>query len=1026
MRTKLLALTLALLMLVTAIPAGAIGMVAVETADEVSEVVAEAATEAEVMANKAGEWHPGLNFFTNSTTAEDFESYSATEYKLEKFDSSVDTAIYTRPDSKLRIVSDPTNNNHGNVLDIRRQMDEFGNLFALADTPFKRPGYLYFIAAQEYNDRSKETGNENNDDTTEYTFYVYNNIGSNSNTHYGANLAGVANYETNAWGYVEASHAERYFGYNNVNGTTTTNFSIGIRHGSNDCTSDDGMASMYYDNLVFVPYYKATYKNIGPDGTALGEDIVKYFLADTNALSVDYNSTTGKYDINGLPTAYTVDSSNKLAVSGYTFMGWTTTQGSTQAATSVELNNEDIELYPIWKYNWMPGKNVYTGNLLVQTFSDTTSPVTSQKVVDSLVSQMEGLTLSTATDDVDAEGHGTVVKETYIGPANTYPTFYTNVEPSLSRPAFFSMDYRIPFETAAENNGFMLGLRRQSTGSTNIVVGFNKKETWQNVSINDGDIFWSNNNTTLLRFQMKYNEGTAEKPLHAYFDNFVMVPWYKITYKNVDPNGNSLGEDEAIYFIAENPASVKVENGAVTGVATSYSVDSEKTPSAVAGFKAIGWTDTLGGTTPVETVALNGDVTLYPVWEEYVYEEVDISFKNAGGDYFDYSGTTEESKYTFPTANELGIGYEPLYTDPNGKTYFPGQTATYIEDTEITVSKSNVIYASNNESVNPYYAVDGGENAVVANSAFLTGWNKTKSDTQTLVSGIDLKHAGVYTFTVDIHQNEDIPEGTTVYINLQDPCGWNQIGGNVYFSNTVKDITVTGKIYVYQNADGSFYYKRSSENGATVNVTSSNESQFHRFKIGFCINNNTSNKSFTWLIDDIKIEYEPLAPENTGLASYRAPDETFYEAGIRFASYVSAWQREKATEYGWVVTRKTLLDNGDGTYAYENLYLDNDVTVTANTISDINAAGVKVVAAAAYIDGSVDKIYAQDGKDLHKSLTGLYDTFFTGVLHGIDANSDTQKSEVFVARPYIKVGGIYYYGDTHETSYNEVYAKANS
>ncbi len=1029
MKNKLLALSLALLMLVTAIPAGAIGMVGVETADEISQTVAET-TEAEVMANKAGEWKPGLNFFTNTTTAEDFESYSATEYKTEKFDSSVDTAIYTRPDSKLRIVSDPTGNGHGNVLDIRRQMDQFGNIYANANTPFKRPGYLYFIAAQEYNDLDDPDGVGTVYDATEYTFYVYNNRGStNNNNYFTSGFGGVADYETNPWGYVEQSNEGRFFGYHGSTGAEINQLSIGIRHGSSDCTSDDGLASMYYDNMVFVPYYMVTYKNVSVNGTALGEDTVKYFLGNNNTLSVDYNSETGKYDINGLPTTYTVDS--KIipgAISGYTFKGWATEQGSSEVVSSVALANEDIVLYPVWEYNWAPGENVYTGNLLVQTFSDTTSPVTSQKVIGSLVSQTNGLKLSTATDDVDAEGHGTVVKETFIGAANTYATFYTKVEPSLSRPAFFSMDYRVPDESSAEGSGYMLGLLIKSTDKTNFGVGFNNQNTWQNISKNTDDIIWSNNNITLIRFQMKYNEGTTDAPLYAYFDNFVMVPWYKITYKNVGPNGNSLGDDEAVYFIAENPASVKVENGAVTGVATSYPVDSEKSIStAVVGYKLNGWTDTPGGTTPVESVALNGeDIVLYPVWVEHVYEEADISFKNAGGDYFDYTGTTVENMYTFPTAKELGIGYEPLYTDANGEKYLPGQSAAFVEATDITVSKSNVIFASSIESTTPYYTVDGGVGATVESELY-NGVRKAGSHTPTLVKGLNLKAAGIYTITADVRlTNNTIPSGDSVGVNLQTAIGWSGIGSNVYFSDSVKNVTVTGKIYVYQKADGSFYFRRTSENGTAVDVTASNEANFAVTKIGFLLTNN-SGTTYEFYVDDITIEYEPFAPENTKLASYREPDESFYEAGIRFAAYVNADQKARATEYGWVVTRKTFLNNGDGTFAYEKLYLDNDVAVVGNdTIVDTNEDGVKVVAAAAYIDGSIDKIYALDGNDLHESLSGLYDTFFTGVLYGIDPGSETQKEEIFVARPYIKVGGIYYYGDCHETSYNEVYAKANN
>jgi hypothetical protein len=107
---------------------------------------------------------------------------------------------------------------------------------------------------------------------------------------------------------------------------------------------------------------------------------------------------------------------------------------------------------------------------------------------------------------------------------------------------------------------------------------------------------------------------------------------------------------------------------------------------------------------------------------------------------------------------------------------------------------------------------------------------------------------------------------------------------------------------------------------------------------------------------------------------------------------------------------------------YTKLNLSGVENVLTTTTSGTNKDGVKVVAAAAYIKDSADKIFVKDGKVF--GLQGLYETFFTGVLCGLD--DAVKKADVFVARPYAKVDGVYYYGDCHETSYNEVKAASES
>ncbi len=731
MKNKLLALTLALLMLVTAIPASAIGMVGVETADEVGTI--EQTAQAEVMANKAGIYRPGINFFTNTVYAETFEGYSVTEYSAQSFDDSVDTPFYAS--SEIAIKEDPTGKGHGKVLDLRADAGAWTTLYADAsDENFNRPAYIYFVG-------SREQGGA-------YGLYIGSNKDTDTNVADYNFLEYIWGTADNPWNSIEISYPNKLFGLNNSR--------VGIKNivsFANSIGSDanaDGKAHMYYDDLVLVPYYKVTYQNIGPDGAPLADNTVSYFLGTAAQLSV---GTDGA--INGLPTEYTVDSTMTLtAPEGYEFGGWATLQNSTQAVTSVTLSNEDLNFYPVW-----------------------------------------------------------TVKQT--------PITYT--------------------------------------------------------------------------------------------------------------------------------------------------------------------------------------------------------FKTADEKYFDYQMEVVAEEFAFPTAANLGTGYEPMFYD--GTSYFyPGEDYTGTA-TEFTVYPTGIIFKEDFEdavvvaptdadmqvtpdyvrNTNGYVHLAKNMGAVVekdGNKMFSMqagAWKGTF-----LLNGLGITTPGLYKIECDLTRSYDAYNELHVMVN-----GYND---NLKVSTLALNDSNTHHMTFYVNLvldnSGNLMLKTAS---ATNAVTSFN---------GLTLQWRGSGAGEVY-VDNVTMDYTPYAPTYVKMVSYRDQNPT----GIRFASHVSNKAREVGAEYGYVVALESALD-GDNT----KLFIDNVDSVSTNqTTSGTNSAGVKFVAAAAFNkDLGVDKVYSRNGDPFDNGVItyrGIEEVFYTGVLFGI---TDDYKDVVFVARPFIKIDGVYYYGECYSTSFNEVYNKANS
>ncbi len=437
----------------------------------------------------------------------------------------------------------------------------------------------------------------------------------------------------------------------------------------------------------------------------------------------------------------------------------------------------------------------------------------------------------------------------------------------------------------------------------------------------------------------------------------------------------------------------------------------------------------LGAQTPVKVYVDNIKVTYAaPVI-------INASFETANG-YSLALTETAENTYTLPTAAELGIAYEPEYTY-NGITYYPGETFTVTESTDakFIVNKSEVVVyadfdkynaAATELSISPDYRIGEAASATVEKAqsgtyAFATfDGKKVLKNTAAgewggglAIKNLSFKEPGRYTIEFNVYA--EIPENVTYKMfctTIRNAANSEVIGHNfadkilagqwTTWSYTVEVYEKDGALWIKeptldQNkelADGYIptYYFYTQTPGAT------------------------SASPAAFYYDYVKVTYTPYAPETVQKASYRAPDAEMSQAGLRFAAYVNDTQKAAATEYGFVATRKAFLVEKDAVNYEDYLNLE-DVTVSSTgTTAASNKSGVRIVAGAAFKDG-VNRIYTTDGKTFGEDYMGLTDIFFTGVLYGIpEGNED----EIFVARPYIKVDGVYYYGDCIERSYNQV------
>ncbi|MGN1122309.1 MAG: hypothetical protein ACI4RV_08070, partial [Eubacteriales bacterium] len=147
--------------------------------------------------------------------------------------------------------------------------------------------------------------------------------------------------------------------------------------------------------------------------------------------------------------------------------------------------------------------------------------------------------------------------------------------------------------------------------------------------------------------------------------------------------------------------------------------------------------------------------------------------------------------------------------------------------------------------------------------------------------------------------------------------------------------------------------------------------------------------------------------------------------GLRFAAAIDTKLRyfRGGMEYGFLAALENSSFTDDALKFPENM---EDNTNNGNNGTGTTTDGVRFVwGKVFYVDEHSTKQIDRNnsGKEIHDK-TGVADDqdLYTILLTGIpDNHFDT----VFVVRPYVKVGGVYYYGTTQSCSYNQAYAAVN-
>jgi len=978
MKNKLMALTLALLMIVSAIPAGAIGMVGVETADEISVAI----NETEYTAKTSAVLDEGI------ILSEGFEDIEAGTVVSAYADKDTCTA-YKALD--LASVAEPVANaslRPGDQL-ANVSVVEFGGSNVLKVDAVSGYSNTYRMVTLELFSDAGKTKGLTNDHPGKYSLsYRYYITGGATEAHIATAFDGTW------WGR----------DWTDINHNTWVDYKVDFE--------------------------------ISPDGKLTSSDW------NGNPSTKDFSGNVSRFDF---ITQYTASASDicyyiddiKLAYEPITIVTLTYVDKSgntlyTQSATS----NSSVTLAGETELGFVPMYEI-DGKVYMKS---TYTPATDKTIV---VSETNIVFL----EDFESYSVGDkLYREGDLG-SKVLPPIWFGIKPS-----YMVEDYEAEIANTDCYEITLNGNTYRSTDSIDIAeTAGNKylifkgyKAKFNNSGFNIKGLDFSKEGTYKLSMNLNVRKGTGGT-------------WHQVGGGLVDPgsigSGKLIGssENEFVYF--ESTFKVAEKDGSYTIDAThNLTANTSTTVSASAvtagQFKIYFNCANEGvdgdGSQPVEVYV--DDIML--TYEEPVV--ISATFADDNGNAFDYSDV-QEGKFVLPTAADLGLSYEPKFTDPNGNEYYPGTVYNIGGDVEFIVSESDVVLFEDFEETTtgnntPAYVRGTLAGATIdCTSATISpdgdGAYKTQnisrdptkySDTPSFLQNFDISKPGVYTFSVDVELEVVKSADTDVvdngfYANIQIIPGWNGICSNTVLNSDNPKATLTGVITVYEK-NGELYYKAGGN--AEKPYTTITDAANKWIRIGYVHSKDfkeaTGTKAAHYAYaDNFKVTYTPYSPETIKLASYRPENEneTGGPAGIRFVSYVTDGQKTQSSEFGFVVTRKALITS-DGVIDYDKLNLNGVEAVAYDkTTSAVNSDNVKVVARAAY-NGTSSRIYTDDGNNINSSYKGLFAEFFTGVLYGMSTSQ--QKSDVFVARPYIKVDGVYYYGECHEASYNDVFNKANA
>ncbi len=490
------------------------------------------------------------------------------------------------------------------------------------------------------------------------------------------------------------------------------------------------------------------------------------------------------------------------------------------------------------------------------------------------------------------------------------------------------------------------------------------------------------------------NPVSGHEGTYYYYDNLSIVPYYKVSYIY-----NGAVVDTAYVNSCENDGTFRTE----------LPLDLTKTLS-VDGKKLVGWSlnqDSTVADAPEAVAAANRDIKLYAVTKDVGVTSV--TFMNGEAEVASKSATVGAALPLVLVQNERKsfLGWSTDGTKENILTTVP-ETNTVLhavfEDVAATGDYGKLLYytdfssevyedkpqwdnnGESNQFADSNYDPDGNgtlstrtwfatyENAydpAGSGNPVLKVNKKNNNSRPTIKFSAPLANTGFYTITGKVF----VPKG--------------QSGNNRFYAyaDTVTDGGNSGKLWDYVFENGTYNW-----DSIKINYTEGEWKEFSRTfrvpedipsigQIGIINSLNTTQS--TYYIDDLAVWYQAAkAPTASNDVSVRVDSVT----GIRFSASVSASLKASALEYGFIVTRKSVLDT-IGKTAND---LKFDLTAEGYETSKLYASGV------AYQkddEGNVlvDKQYDVDTKG---------NVTYTAVCTGIPKAS---YSESIVSRPYIRI-----------------------
>lgn len=316
---KTFALICTLAMLLTSIPAGAFELENVESSAEtaVETTVAETAEETSTTTSYTITMDvPGKNVLTGTEALLDFEG-EATAIKA-MFSGGADAGKTTTLEINSNTdIDDPEGVPHGNMLafTVGTGVNPWATVnFTNATIKSDRK---YYIHLEEYTDSTGDLGN---------AWGCIQNLYGSSHQ----NIAmGLKKWAT--WNQVVSAKANAKLNFRIRGSQATTNV---------DATAPTSPVTYYWDNLGFYPFYKIGYAD--KDGNVTYDQI----LFEEGATWSPEN----------FATEYTIKTEGDFAYQApfskdgksYTQIGWSTDSKATEGMTTVELENKDILLLPVY------------------------------------------------------------------------------------------------------------------------------------------------------------------------------------------------------------------------------------------------------------------------------------------------------------------------------------------------------------------------------------------------------------------------------------------------------------------------------------------------------------------------------------------------------------------------------------------------------------------------------------------------------------------------------------------------------